>query len=101
MELNKIYNQDCVEGMQLLIPDESVDLIIADPPYFKVVNEKWDYLWRTESDYLEWSKKWIFEASRSLRKGGSFWSQGGEGGLEALPRWGVRYLPGKGCCRGH
>lgn len=73
MEVNKIYNQDCVEGMQLLIPDESIDLVIADPPYFKVIGEKWDYLWRTEADYLEWSKKWISEASRSLRKGGSFY----------------------------
>ena len=73
MELNKIYNQDCIEGMQLLIPDESIDLIIADPPYFKVVGEKWDYFWRTEEEYLDWSKKWIREASRSLRKGGSFY----------------------------
>lgn len=73
MEINKIYNQDCVEGMRSLIPDESVDLVIADPPYFKVIGQKWDYLWRTEADYLEWSKKWISEASRSLRKGGSFY----------------------------
>ncbi len=73
MEANKIYNQDCVKGMHLLIPDESIDLVIADPPYFKVIGEKWDYLWKTESDYLEWSKKWITEASRSLRKGGSFY----------------------------
>ncbi len=73
MELNKIYNKDCVEGMQSLLPDESIDLIIADPPYFKVIGEKWDYLWRTETDYLEWSQKWILEASRSLRKGGSFY----------------------------
>lgn len=73
MEVNKIYNQDCIEGMQLLLPDESIDLIIADPPYFKVIGEKWDYLWRTEADYLEWSQKWISEASRSLRKGGSFY----------------------------
>lgn len=73
MKINKIYNQDCIKGMQLLIPDESIDLIIADPPYFKVIDEKWDYLWRTEADYLEWSKKWISEAARTLRKGGSFY----------------------------
>ena len=73
MEVNRIYNQDCVEGMKLLIPNESIDLVIADPPYFKVIGEKWDYLWRTEADYLEWSKKWISEASRSLRKGGSLY----------------------------
>lgn len=32
MELNKIYNEDCLEGMKL-IPDNSVDLIVTDPPY--------------------------------------------------------------------
>ena len=32
MELNKIYNEDCIEGMKK-ISDKSVDLIITDPPY--------------------------------------------------------------------
>lgn len=33
MELNKIYNQDCLEGMREL-EDDSIDLIITDPPFF-------------------------------------------------------------------
>lgn len=32
LELNKIYNMDCVEGMKML-PDESVDLTVTSPPY--------------------------------------------------------------------
>jgi site-specific DNA-methyltransferase (adenine-specific) len=32
LELNRIYQRDCLEGMRML-PDKSVDLIIADPPY--------------------------------------------------------------------
>ena len=32
IELNKIYNEDCVEGMKR-IPDGSVDLVLTDPPY--------------------------------------------------------------------
>ena len=32
MELNKIYNEDCLEGMKR-ISDGSVDLIVTDPPY--------------------------------------------------------------------
>lgn len=32
IELNKIYNEDCLEGMKR-IPDKSVDLIVTDPPY--------------------------------------------------------------------
>ena len=32
MELNKIYNEDCLEGMKK-IPDASVDCIVTDIPY--------------------------------------------------------------------
>lgn len=69
------FNMDCIEGMALL-PNESVDLVIADPPYWKVVGEKWDYQWRTEEDYIEWSIRWFSEVSRVLRYGGSFYCFG-------------------------
>lgn len=49
------------------------DLCIADPPYWKVVSQKWDYQWRTEEDYIEWSKKWISKVYDKLRVGGSFY----------------------------
>lgn len=32
MDVDVIYNQDCLEGMKS-IPDESIDLIVTDPPY--------------------------------------------------------------------
>ncbi|MBS1988715.1 site-specific DNA-methyltransferase [Candidatus Dependentiae bacterium] len=32
VELNKIYNEDCLEGMKL-IPDKSIDMILCDLPY--------------------------------------------------------------------
>ena len=32
LEINKIYNMDCLEGMKS-IPDNSIDLIVTDPPY--------------------------------------------------------------------
>lgn len=69
------YNIDCIEGMKH-IPDECIDLCIADPPYWKVIGEKWDYKWRTEADYVEWSIKWFSEVSRVLRKGGTFYCFG-------------------------
>lgn len=31
MELNKIYNEECIEGMKR-IPDKSVDMILCDLP---------------------------------------------------------------------
>jgi site-specific DNA-methyltransferase (adenine-specific) len=33
MEINKIYNEDCLQVLRSM-PDKSVDLIVTDPPYF-------------------------------------------------------------------
>ena len=38
METDKIYNMDCVEGMKQ-IPDNSIDLVVTDPPYYKVMRK--------------------------------------------------------------
>jgi DNA modification methylase len=70
--MNKIILGDCIEELKK-IETGSVDLVIADPPYWKVIGEKWDYQWRTEQDYVEWSLLWIQEASRILRFGGTFY----------------------------
>ena len=40
MELNKTYNEDCLEGMKQ-IADGSVDMILTDLPYGRT-NNKWD-----------------------------------------------------------
>ena len=40
IELNKIYNEDCLEGMKR-IPDKSVDMILCDLPYGTTAR-KWD-----------------------------------------------------------
>jgi len=40
LEINKIYNMDCLEGMKL-IDDNSIDLIVTDPPYGTTAC-KWD-----------------------------------------------------------
>lgn len=42
LELNKIYNEDCLEGMKR-IPDKSVDMILCDLPYGTTAN-KWDFI---------------------------------------------------------
>lgn len=75
MELDICYNADCIEKMQTF-EENSVDLVVADPPYWRVVGEKWDYQWKTEKDYVEWSLKWIKEVSRILRIGGTFYCFG-------------------------
>ena len=40
MENNIIYHGDCIEGMKIL-PDNSVDMVLTDPPYGTTYN-KWD-----------------------------------------------------------
>jgi DNA modification methylase len=70
--MNKVILGDCVEELSKL-NDFSVDLVVADPPYWKVVNEKWDYQWKTEQEYIQWSITWIKEVARTLRYGGTFY----------------------------
>lgn len=75
MKTNICILGDCIEAMKR-IPDNSIDLVIADPPYWKVIGQKWDYQWRTETDYVEWALSWIKEVSRILRFGGTFYCFG-------------------------
>jgi len=49
LEINKIYFEDCFEGMKR-IDDNSIDLIITSPPYF---NARPEYAeWDSYEDYL-------------------------------------------------
>lgn len=42
LELNQVYNMDCLEGMAQ-IPDNSIDAVITDPPYgLKFMGQNWD-----------------------------------------------------------
>src|SRR4030042_362583 len=43
LELNKLYNMNCLDGMKE-IPDNSIDSIVTDPPYgISFMGKKWDY----------------------------------------------------------
>ncbi len=75
MEVNKIYNKDCVEYMKTL-QNECVDLIIADPPYYKAINEEWDKIWKSEDEYLKWTEQWFNECVRILKDTGVFYCYG-------------------------
>lgn len=41
IELNRIYQMNCLEGMKL-IPDKSIDMILCDLPYGVTNRNKWD-----------------------------------------------------------
>lgn len=84
--LNKIIQGDCVEILKQ-IPDNSVDLVFADPPYnlqlsgelyrpnqTKVdgVNDIWDKF-SSFSEYDDFTTLWLKECKRVLKKDGTIW----------------------------
>lgn len=58
------------DSLELLrkLESRTVDLVILDPPYWKVVGESWDYQWRTEEDYRAWCKQWFVEIARVCKR---------------------------------
>ena len=74
-ENNKIINDDCLNVLKE-IPNDTFDLMILDPPYYKAINEGWDKQWKTEAEYLDWCKLWFAECVRVLKDTGSFYCYG-------------------------
>ena len=74
-EMNLVLNQDCIEGMKSF-DDDSVDMIICDPPYnigkdFGNNSDK-----QKMDDYLEWCDKWISECFRIIKPKGTIFIYG-------------------------
>lgn len=70
MKTNRIIQGDALQELQKL-PDAVAQAIIADPPYFNVLeNEDWDTQWKTAADYLAWCEAWVAESMRVLRDDG-------------------------------
>lgn len=70
--LNKIFNEDALIGIKG-IPDESVDLIVADPPYGLGKDYGNDSDKLKPKDHLAWSYQWIDAIIPKLKKTGSFY----------------------------
>lgn len=72
MEPNRLYQGDCIEGLERLEAG-SVDLAFADPPF----NIGYDYdVYDDRSDaeqYLDWTRKWGEAVRRVLKPTGTFW----------------------------
>lgn len=66
----KLFQGDAIDWLRSL-PSESVNLIYADPPY-NIKKADWDNF-ASQEKYIEWSLKWIAEASRILKKDGSMY----------------------------
>jgi DNA modification methylase len=72
IELNAIHHQDCIAGMQQLVPG-TVDLAFADPPFnigyeYDVYEDK-----KGREEYLKWSRAWIEGVYQALKPTGTFW----------------------------
>lgn len=86
LPLGRILPGDCVEAMRTL-PDASVDLIFADPPYnlqlggdlnrpdgshVDAVTDHWDQF-DSFAIYDKFTRKWLAEARRVLKPDGAIW----------------------------
>ncbi len=86
LPLNQILSGDCVEIMSAL-PEESVDLIFADPPYnlqlkgelhrpdnskVDAVDDHWDQF-DSFKIYDDFSRNWLEAAQRALKPNGAIW----------------------------
>ena len=70
MKVNTVENIDFLDND---LPDKCANLIIADPPYYKVKGD-FDFIWKTREDYLKDVEKWAIECKRLLADNGTlFW----------------------------
>ena len=94
LETQRVYHGNFIELVSQL-PDQSVDLIIADPPYnaskgndlamqygalpgfggnWRKIAQVWDDM--SLQDYLSFTLSWLSEARRVLKQTGSMWVHG-------------------------
>lgn len=65
----------CLKGAK----NNSVDLIIADPPYFQIKGDFDFGVFANKEEYLRWCKEWLIECKRVLKDTGTMILWGGVG----------------------
>ncbi|MEZ5671056.1 MAG: adenine-specific DNA-methyltransferase [Thiotrichaceae bacterium] len=70
---SKIILGDAIKVLATL-PDESIDLVFADPPYnigknFNGIKDKWE----SEEEYLRWCYQWLELCVQKIKPDGSFY----------------------------
>jgi site-specific DNA-methyltransferase (adenine-specific) len=81
----EIYNEDCLAGMERLVPAGSADVIVTSPPYnIGKQYGRYDDT-REDSDYLDWMKSVSKGTFRALSSRGSFFLN--LGGKPSRPAW--------------
>lgn len=70
--MNEIYNEDVLKGIDR-IDDNSVDLILTDPPYCLGKDYGNDSDKKSSEEYLEWTYKWIDAVLPKLKETGTLY----------------------------
>jgi site-specific DNA-methyltransferase (adenine-specific) len=95
IEINKIYNMDCFEGMKAML-DHTIDLVITDPPFAIDFKAKRANYHRTPSRVLEgyneipkkqyyhFTIKWMKEVYRILKDSGCMYVFSGWNNLKDI-----------------
>jgi len=68
----QLVHSDCLPYLKSLA-DNSVDLIVTDPPYFQVKKNAWDNQWPDVTSFLAWLDEVTFELYRVLAPAGSLY----------------------------
>ena len=83
-KLNNIYHGDCIALLQDM-PNNCIDLVVTDPPfaidfkgrrsnYNRIANRVIEgYNEISQSDYFEFTLKWMKEATRTLKASGTMY----------------------------
>ncbi|MFN0215889.1 MAG: DNA methyltransferase, partial [Saprospiraceae bacterium] len=83
--MNLIFNEDCITGMARHLPEDSVDLVITDPPFgidFQAKRGNYNrkghrvlegYNEVKGVDYLEFTRAWLTQIKRVLKPSGSLY----------------------------
>lgn len=87
-----LYQCDSIDWLKQL-PENSIDMIFADPPY-NIKKADWDRF-ESQEQYINWSLQWIKESARILKPSGSLFICGFTEVLADLKHPAMRYF--KGC----
>jgi adenine-specific DNA-methyltransferase len=74
VEINsaKLVHADSLQYIKTL-PDNCIDAIITDPPYYRVKTNGWDNQWSSTIEFLAWLDEFFAEFWRVLKPSGSLY----------------------------